>query len=43
MVARGGTEMKWTMVAAMTAMLGAVPAWAQDRPFDPYGDGGEVT
>jgi len=43
MVARGGKEMKWTMVAAMTAMLGATPAWAQDKPFDPYADGEEVT
>lgn len=35
--------MRWTMVAAAAAVLGAAPAWAQDRPFDPYGDGGEVT
>ena len=36
--------MKWTMVAGIAAMLGAAPAGAQDKPFDPYGDGGaEVT
>jgi len=35
------------MVAAIAAMLGTTPAWAQDAPsqtaFDPYGNGEEVT
>ncbi|WP_294321924.1 outer membrane beta-barrel protein [uncultured Sphingomonas sp.] len=35
--------MKLTMVAAVAALLGATPIWAQDKPFDPYGNGEEVT
>lgn len=35
--------MKLTTAVAMAAMLGAAPALAQDTPFDPYGNGEEVT
>ncbi|MGT2515071.1 outer membrane beta-barrel protein [Sphingomonas panni] len=35
--------MKLTMVAAIAALTVATPALAQDKPFDPYGTGDEVT
>lgn len=35
--------MKSTMAAGIAAMLSATPALAQEKPFDPYADGAEVT